>query len=413
MRSIGWPADALINFLQPCNASELATAQGHQVRTALHWAAKHFGYWTCIRWIRDVCSYDTKAKSYAELATQLLKMSSNPHAVNALHETPLMTMVRQVVTFTDWPYFVNAVKRWGDILVEAELDLDTYVQVENSLLQSLAERRRVWDGQTSYALHPAEMQLTILQNSTLAVQIKFCRSLSVWERWVPPGAWDRDSRLPSRSIGIPLQVSDDEQLYWRETKTIKIYSKPYLLHSSSEAGRPFHSWEDFEKNWRGLFEGSQDDHGMVATAISRDRSRKQAGSCIIPARALSVPPEMTHPVYDGLPTEDYGLQIYMGREHWIEMVYRCPFELRWKVCGGSLSPRCWGHFEMPRMLVDFDSRDLGSRLFVTDDFEVQLLREQDDLESVKKFAQRFCPVLKRLVDEELERVKLVVDLLCG
>lgn len=152
---------------------------------------------------------------------------------------------------------------------------------------------------------------------------------------MPPGAWDRDSRLPSRSIGIPLQVSDDEQLYWRETKTIKIYSKPYLVQSGSEADRPFYSSEDFEENWGALFKGVQDDHGMVATAVSRGRSRKQAGSSIITARALSVPPEMTHQVYDGLPQDYYGLKVYVALEHWTWMVYRCPFELRWKF-GGSL-----------------------------------------------------------------------------
>lgn len=44
MRSKGWPADALINFLQPCSASQLATAQDSQIRTASHRAAKHLGY---------------------------------------------------------------------------------------------------------------------------------------------------------------------------------------------------------------------------------------------------------------------------------------------------------------------------------------------------------------------------------
>lgn len=131
-------------------------------------------------------------------------------------------MLDQFMTFAQWTYCANVVKRWGDILVEAELDLDIYVQVENRLLQALVKELRVWDG-TYYPLHPAEMQLTILQDSTLAVQIRFCRLLYIWERWVPPGAWDRDSRLPSRSIGIPPEVSDDEQLYWHETQLIKIF----------------------------------------------------------------------------------------------------------------------------------------------------------------------------------------------
>lgn len=292
MRSIGWPADALIDFLQPFDTSQLVTAQDSQARTALHWAAKHFGYWTTAWGARDACPFDTKAKSYAELATKLLKMSSDVHAVNAIHETPFMTILNQFITFTDWPSCADMVKRWGEILVEAGLDLHSYIQVENPLLQYLAEKRRVWDGKTYYSLQPAEIRLIILQESTLAVQVKFCRPLSIWEQRIPPGAWNRHSRLPTRSIGIPLGVGDDE-LYWREVETIKIYSALYLIQATAEADRPFYCLEDFEDNWRDLFRGVQDDHGMVATTISRGRSRNQAGSSFVTARALSVPPEMS------------------------------------------------------------------------------------------------------------------------
>ena len=62
------------------------------------------------------------------------------------------------------------------------------------------------------------------------------------------------------------------------------------------------------------------------------------------------------------------------------------------------------------MLIDFESRDVKTRLYAVDDWEVQLLREQGGRETVKKFAQRFCPELKRLVDEELEYTKLISDL---
>jgi hypothetical protein len=407
MRSIGWPADALINFLQPCSTSQLATAQDCQRRTALHWAAKHLGYWTSARKVYNICTDDTKVKSYAELARKLLKMGSNAHAVNMFHETPFMTMLRQLDTFYNWSCCANAVKLWGEIMVEAGLDLNAYVDVENSLLLSFAEKHRGWDWGPYLPLYPAEIQLTVLQDSTLAANIKFCRPLTICEQWVPPGAWGRNWRLPSRSIGIPLQASDDEQLYWRETKTVKIYSELYLVQATSEADRPFYFLEDFEKNWRALFEGVQDDHGMVATTISRGRSRKQAGSSIATARALSVPHRMTHPRYDGLPADGYGLRFHMAHDRWMPMVYRCPFEPRWKLWGGALSIQyCW-RFEIPRMLVDFESRDIKTRLYAVDDWEVQLLREQGDHDVVKRFAQRFCPELKRLVDQELEFARLI------
>lgn len=65
------------------------------------------------------------------------------------------------------------------------------------------------------------------------------------------------------------------------------------------------------------------------------------------------------------------------------------------------------------MLLDFESRDIRRRLDAVDDWEVQLLREQGDCEIVKKFAQRFCPELKRLVDQELEHTKLMEKLTRG
>jgi hypothetical protein len=61
------------------------------------------------------------------------------------------------------------------------------------------------------------------------------------------------------------------------------------------------------------------------------------------------------------------------------------------------------------MLIDFESRDIETRLQAKDDWEVQLLREQGDHETVKEFAQRFCPELKRLVDQEREYTKLMKD----
>ena len=57
-----------------------------------------------------------------------------------------MTMLHQFMTCASWSRFANPVKQWSDILVKAELDLDTYVHVENPLLQSPTEKRRGWDG---------------------------------------------------------------------------------------------------------------------------------------------------------------------------------------------------------------------------------------------------------------------------
>lgn len=410
MRSIGWPAEALMNFLQPCNVSQLATAQDSKARTALHWAAKHFGYWAAARGLRNICPEDAKAKSYAKLAIELLKMGSNVHAVNTMHETPLLTILHQFTTFLNWPSCATVVRRWGEILVEAGLDLNEYVHVENPLLRDLADNRRVWNGDFYYSLYPAETQLTVLQESILAVQIIFCRPLSLCERWVPPGAWDSDPKLPTTSIGIPPEIGNDE-IYWRELKETKIYSTLYLIQETSRADRPFYSSTDFENDWGALFDGVQDDHGMVATTISRGRSRKQADSSAVADRASSLPPEMTQPVYNKLPThQGYGLKLYLDSDHWLQKVYRCPFELRWKLWGGTCANQPGFDIHLRRMLIDFESRDTEERLFADDDWEVQLLRERGSHDAVKRFAQRFCPELNHFVEKEIERSRLIEEL---
>lgn len=150
---------------------------------------------------------------------------------------------------------------------------------------------------------------------------------------------------------------------------------------------------------------------MVATAISRGRSQKQAELSVSSGRASSVPPEITQPVYDKLPTnQEYGLKLYIDRKHWMPEVYPFPFELRWKAWGGTHSRNPESDVRLHRMLGDLEPRDIEDRLDAIDDWEVQLLREQGHLDVAKRFAQRFCPELNRAVEKELERVRLVEEL---
>jgi hypothetical protein len=43
VKSIGWPPDMFLEFLQPCDPAQLVTAIDGQSRTVLHWTAKHLG----------------------------------------------------------------------------------------------------------------------------------------------------------------------------------------------------------------------------------------------------------------------------------------------------------------------------------------------------------------------------------
>jgi hypothetical protein len=403
MRSIGWPADTFFKFLQPCDSATLTKKTDGHASTVLLWAAKHFGYWTSARSEPN----DAMVESYSALIKNLIVMGADVHAVNAQHETPLMTALHQFLTFVEWPDCARAVKWWGDILVDAGLSLNHYILVENSLLQYLANKRRVWDGKTYYALHPDETQLLIVEYSILTAEIRFCRPMRMWERWVPPGAWHTEPVLPGKSIFWP---HESDGVFWRQGETVKILSEPYLIQATSELDMPFYSSADFEENWRAVFDGTQDDHGSVARMFLRDRSQLYANTNVNRDRASSAPPGTTQKVYNRLPSLwDSEIEVNIYPAHWIPKIYRCPIDLttRWRpgtwAADGSWSQR------NPRHLKDFGARSVKERLKADDDWEVQLLREQGELDVVKRFGRRFCPELRDGIEQELETLKLLME----
>jgi hypothetical protein len=96
-------ADTFLELLYPCSSTQLVTSTDRQGRVALHWAAKHFGYWACAWGLRDVCPDGSKIESYAVLLEKLIATGADVHAVNSRHETPLMTLLNQFMTFRNWP----------------------------------------------------------------------------------------------------------------------------------------------------------------------------------------------------------------------------------------------------------------------------------------------------------------------
>jgi hypothetical protein len=410
VKSIGWPPDMFLEFLQPCDPAQLVTAIDGQSRTVLHWTAKHFGYWACTWNRRDACPDDTMVNSYATLLKKFISMGADIHAVNSQYETPLMTALHQFQTFNDWPTCALAIQRWGEILVEAGVILSHYIQVENPLLRSLAGKSRAWESGNGYMLFPHETQLLIVDNSILAAEIQFCRPVQVWERRTSPGAWDTDPRLPTRSIFGP-QWGEDHSLFWHKVEKVEIYSKHYLVQETSRADTPFYSLKDMKENLRALFGGTQDDHGLVASTILRDRSRGEAKIPLLRDRASSVPPEATHRQYNRLPTIlGSAVEAVLGLHRWIPIFYRCAIgSMRvWRL-GTLASDGCWSEHN-PRFFPSFHFRSAEERLQAEDDWEVQLLREQGGVDAVKRFAQRFCPDLRDQVEQELATSRSTLDL---
>jgi hypothetical protein len=410
MRSTGWPANTFLTFLQPCDSARLVTETDGQARTVLHWAAKHFGYWARSWGARDECPDNTMVESYAVLLKKFITMGADVHAVNSQCETPLMTALHQFMTFIDWPACALAIKRWGAILVEAGIVLSRYIQVENALLRSLAGKSQAWTSDLRYMLLPNETELLMVEDSILAAEIQFCRPIPVLERWSSPGAWDTESRLPTRSILYP-PWRGERSLFWHVVETVRIYSEPYLIQGISRSDKPFYSHEDFENNWRTLFGGTQDDHGSVAGMILRDRSRSEAKTPSLRNRASSMPPTPTLKVYDKLPSHSIcEVEVILGQHRWIPVIYKSPIEplSSWRP-GTLFRGGCWSKDD-PRLLPNFDSRSVEERAYAEDDWEVELLREHGEEDVVKRFAQRFCPELRDQIEQELATTRLIMEL---
>jgi hypothetical protein len=409
MGSIGWRADTFLEFLYPCSSSQLVTSTDRQGRVALHWAAKHFGYWACAWGLRDVCPDGSKIESYAVLLKKLIATGADVHAVNGRHETPLMTLLNQFMTFRNWPICSLAVERWGQALTKAGLNLNDYIQVENLLLKFLANKDRYWDEGECFMLSPSEVQLCT-RDLTLAVRLKFARSLTVWEHCVPPGTWHVETRMPKRSVLEPSHTDDDAS-FWHEAERVEIYSEPYLIQATPQAERPFWSLTDLEDIWKALFGGVQDDHGPVARLILHDRSRSGKETLAIRSRASSVPPELTTKACDELPTlRPDTLVPNLGIDHWIPRFYTCPVELARPWRASTVTASCSWQIQSPRLLVNFESRPTGERLLAKDDWEVELLREKGEVDVVRRFASRFFPELRHEVEREIAEARSILEL---
>jgi hypothetical protein len=154
--AVGWPADAFSALLLRPNPTEIIARADKNGKTVLHWAAAHFGEWLrrCT-WPPAVdLEPHRRAKSYGSLASELLKMGIDVHAlwftpvsefgtIYSRENDPFITFLRglrlrPVDVFGDPPWnrdkFLNHVKSWGQMLVAGGYSLAEYIAVENQFL---------------------------------------------------------------------------------------------------------------------------------------------------------------------------------------------------------------------------------------------------------------------------------------
>jgi hypothetical protein len=153
--AIGWPADAFSALLLRPNPTETIARADKNGKTVLHWAIAHFGEWLRMCTCPPTVDLEPhrRAKSYGSLASELLKMGSDVHAlwftpvcefgkIHARENDPFIMFLRGLrpenIFFNGLSgtrdSFLNIVKSWGQMLVVGGYSLAEYITAKNQFL---------------------------------------------------------------------------------------------------------------------------------------------------------------------------------------------------------------------------------------------------------------------------------------
>jgi hypothetical protein len=130
----GWPTRAFIKLIDAESDVQLAQWADRRGKTALHWAAEHFGCWMSHS-PATVSSRKRRAlqKEYGELCTMLIANGADPNALDSENQTPFNCALRAMDTYNCWhaDFLFDAVVQWGQHIKNAGVSLHAYVVAEN------------------------------------------------------------------------------------------------------------------------------------------------------------------------------------------------------------------------------------------------------------------------------------------
>lgn len=179
----GWPAGAFVRLIGAESDAQLAQRADSRGKTALHWAAEHFGCWLSHS-VVPVSSKDEKAlqREYGELCTMLMNKGADPNALDSDNRTPFTCFLRAMhATFDYWAEddLCIAVVRWGQQIQAADVSLHAYVEAENCL------QSRYGSGASNVRIrhrgNPWMCRLIISEISTLDIEVGYSISRPLWQ----------------------------------------------------------------------------------------------------------------------------------------------------------------------------------------------------------------------------------------
>jgi hypothetical protein len=402
VNSKDWPPDMLIEMARPVTLSDLATYQDSRGRTALHWAAEHFARHCAAEY---AAIQHNSLGTYAKLAVQLIKMGADLHALDYTRGTPFSFMLQAMYKSHSvlWTRsgLAETVRYWGCV-VSSGYDLDAFARRENSLQSQLCEDVRSIriKGISNVWMY----RLSVSKASELTIEVEGSLVIRLWQFRPPPGAWGISASQVDRIPWKPDPYFEGDDYYmWRVADRIISRSTPISMREKKPPASSFakHILDALEVWIRGV----QDDHGFVAMK-SRDcagpnRERKRL------RRAASLPELPT--LIDGrsiYPTESDGLQFRGG---WLTKAHKCPLNMSWKYSSDSF----YSESNSIRRCMQGRCDDWEPSLLGTSHWEARLIEDGSNMESARKFTERFRPEWRGIIDENERGAKLGTKLEIG
>jgi hypothetical protein len=422
---VGWPADAFWTLLNHSDPTELVQKANDQGKTALHWAAAHFGEW--LRRSRNLGGQhkvSDRIRGYGKLLSRLISMGANVHALCFSESTwavetwgfcekdPFLVFLEGVVTQHTHHWnsvtLANAVCQWGEMLAEGGICLSKYITAENEFLRSVQCR----DMENTQINDPwfagpviLPVKLSIADDSVLRLEVYELPYLHVWKSKAlsVPGAWSTSDASLDTISWNPGELDEREGFRWVHIgiKLMKPHVNRVGISNTFEAIDVLAGGAADEQ--RLDLEGAQDDLGRVASMMLRERKtrwhRGDTPSCR--RRTSSNPPPMKkYPLFGDLLSAYRDTIVHVrSPSGWKYQVHKCALDSRWRRCSHDLSGahllRTCMQGRCQENLVAFSMEQGG--------LESWLLRDESRIDVATRYAAKFCPSQMSIIDATLDR----------
>lgn len=438
VNSRGWPAESFMELLTSEEPAEIALTSDWGGKQAIHWAAAHFGESTRPAGPGNVDEPpEHTTTSYAELSSRLIVAGADVHALVHEFDSPpsdpfLYFLHGTRHTFNRMYSFLSnpnkrsrwnqrslsmAIRRWGEMLVNAGQSLLQYAEAETRFLSTS-------DFNVDYSskhrrLHPKS--LVVIEGSGLAMYATTFVKITQWsqERTHVPGSWPNSCNPAPKTIIWKPEIEDQcEGFRWtKKIETFTVESSPFLVEHTCSGSFTTALLEARKE----LITGTQDDHGPVSRMTIQETNSRLRRSARRGRRAASVPPsvstwrDLSHTEREDFskdPTQNmsvaFGNESLMGFSK-RSRAHKCPFDGRWRICGSRFDKVSWRRCmrgEHDLLAGRVRSSYVGQ--YMT--WERKLFESEDHVDVAERYSRRFHPEMMGRVQESRRRARELAEL---